>query len=255
MKGAIPTICFVLSAVLAGGSATAQECKEPSWYSQSQVVRSHDAVTVSCKGTGGTQELSELEARNRCDSRVALEYRTRVHVRDIAVTTDKDTASHRKVEEDTCVAGVKCIDPFTWSCESKGASTTWRRCTYELSALREGSAEECRQAKANFRSTTDVLANRSDLRTIEKKIHAVGGAYERTDSYVLNIAVTPKCDDIMVIGSKARRLECRRNPVQMTIQPGDTELIIRSEGYMPKSLELNGVSEDGKVKVFLEYAD
>lgn len=208
-------------------------CVAPPWWTADPVVRNGRTLTVQCLGEGATLELSEMEARDRCDARAILEFRSVVATKEVVVTTDYDSASHRETEDKTCVIGVVCKDPKIISCESDGVSKTWRRCVFDSSSLKEGTAKECGTASTGSNEGATSLRRRQTV--------PGAGKQESGTAYIATVSVTPKCTDIVVTGSNGRRVTCTGNPMRVPIQPGDEELIIRAQGYLPKTVSVERV--------------
>lgn len=250
---------FALFLILGPSMPAIADCVAPAWAGSNRIHREGSIVTVSCEGAGATQELSGIEARDRCDSQAALEYRQTVNVKELVVSTDKDSAMHREVAAETCLVGVTCHDPMEMVCENDGSTRTWRRCTYHMAEIREGSPTECRDLNSSQKSVAsgDAVSNRSSLGQINQKVKVKdAGRYERGENYVLRVSVVPACDDIVINGSSGRRLQCKTNPVNVPVRSSDRELIIRAKGYLPKTIQLNqqgGV--ESHVSVYLDSAD
>lgn len=239
------------------GASSYGACPKPNWTSGKEVVRKGKVVTVVCMGEGATDELSELDARNRCNARVANEFISSIDVKDTSVFQDKDAAQNREVANRSCVVGLVCLKPSIKTCASDGSSETWRRCEFDLTQAREGTKAECAAEEVGTeKSGKDAVANRDDLTGIKQKVQVRdGGRHQRGQGYVLTMSVTPPCDDVLVVGSASRRVKCSSNPLQLPVKGDDREVIVRAKGYMPKTITLDASGAESQVDVYLDAAD
>lgn len=252
-RGAVPITVALLCCLCEVGYA---ECRAPSWYKDDTVKRNGQRLTVVCHGEGATEELAEMDAKDKCASRAALEYRSTVTVNEVVVTTDRDAASHRETSDATSLVGLLCSNPKSWSCELSGETSAWRQCTYDLSVVHEGSSAEVKAEKQRVSSGQDAVANRDALGEVRRKSSPPNaGEHQRGDGWVLSLAVTPPCDDLVIKGAHGRRVKCTGNPVSVPIKSGDDEIVIRAKNYMPKTLLLNGASNESSAEVYLDPAD
>lgn len=239
--------CLIGAAlVVTAGSglpAFSSPCTPPAWSKSTTVKRNGSRLIVLCDGEGATADLAETEARDKCDARAALEYRSTVNVKELTVSTDHDAASHREVTDETCVLGLVCNRPKSYSCEQDGETHAWRRCLYDLSQVHEGTC-----------AATNGTNNDPGHIAQKVAVKDAGSFSSATNTYVISISATPPCDDLVINGKVGRRIKCKHNPMRLTVKPGDREIIVRAKGYLPKTLDLRNLSED-PVDVYLDTAD
>lgn len=258
MKSKIFLLTLISLVILAENSFA--KCIPPTWVKSKTIINGQDErskITVFCSGSGSTQEIAEIEAKNSCDTTAANQFHSSIDVKDTAIVQDHDSAFNREVGVKSCVIGLICEEPNVSTCSDNNETYVWRKCTYDLSKAREGSDQECVLQGGNTqRNISDAIANRESLSRIKKKVDVKNvGKFERGKSYILNISSVPKCDDIMVSGAKPRVVKCSLNPQPISVRSDDREIIIRSTGYLPKTIELNATGNESQVNVFLDVAD
>jgi hypothetical protein len=196
--------------------------------------------------------IAETDARERCDERVANEFRSSINTKEITIIGDRDTASDREVTAQSCVLGLVCQKPDFATCEDSGRFQTWRSCEYDLGGLSEGTEAQCHpngKASSGQPPIDEMSSIRSRINIKDR------GNHRRGDGYVLSVTVVPKCDDVMIVGAMSRRLPCTTNPLRVSIQPDDREVIVRAKGYLPKTLILEGRGKEAEVEVYLDSSD
>jgi hypothetical protein len=243
-------IAMILVTTSAGVYA---DCVVPGVFKAGEKIqRNGTTIKITCKGEGVTKDLAESDARERCDERVANEYKSSINVKEITISGDSDSASDREVAIHSCVLGLLCQKPNFSTCEDAGRYQTWRTCEYDLRGLSEGSEAQC---NPGHKSPSDQPPP-DEMSAIRSRINIKDrGAHRRGSGYVLSVSVVPKCDDILIVGAMSRKLPCTTNPLRVSIQPEDREVIVRAKGYLPKTLPLEGLGKETEVEVYLDSSD
>jgi hypothetical protein len=229
------------------------ECVIPAQFKGGEKIhRVGKSIKITCQGEGVTKDLAEIDARERCDERVANEFKSTINVKEITISGDKDSAMDREVATQSCVLGLVCQKPNFATCEDEGSFQTWRSCEYDIGVLSEGTETQCHpnsKAPAYQLPANEMSGIRSRINIKDR------GNHRRGDGYLLSVTVVPKCDDVLIVGAMSRKLPCTTNPLRVSIQPQDREVIVRAKGYLPKTLILEGRGKETEVEIYLDSSD
>ena len=72
------------------------------------------------------------------------------------------------------------------------------------------------------------------------------------DAQTIFLEVVPQCESVLVRGGKPKVINCKSNPVRLSLDDSDSELIVRAKGFQPKTIKLEKGGSHGTLRVFLE---
>lgn len=249
------TGCLICSSLSIGAP-----CSAPSWMVGQSRQKSGTSLTVRCFGDGASQDIARMAASETCSS-IASDYvaSQTISAKDLTIVGDKSTAFHREVERSWCVVGLECMTVNEYACDDSGVFKVWRLCSYDIGKARGGNETECRQqnkAPVSADKATGGISNRDQLGTIKQGMPAPGGSvYQQGQSVVLILNTVPRCDDLLVEGRFARKIDCNANPMRLTIKPGDEVVTVRAKGYLPKQVKLSSERSETSINVVLDIAE
>jgi hypothetical protein len=184
----------------------------PSWaVTDSERVVGH-FYRAACSGEGPSVGLARQEAIDSCRVSAAQYLPSEIAVKSVSVTSESDEAYHQEVSHRASISGLVC-DPKHEKIEETDAKVkVWVLCEFDLS-----------RARAVPKSLEELLAARPKAGSADRR--------------VLTLAVVPLCSSLIVSGrSPARIVRCDRNPVSLLLEPGDSEVLVRAKGRIPKTL-------------------
>lgn len=186
------------------------QAEAPAWVRQDAFKRTGSILTLVCRGEG-PDDLARREALSKCRAAAADHANADFQVTTLSVETEKSIGFHEEVSSQKTVTGLECAVKDEYIEQKDGFFVAYLKCSFDLSKAKIVSepAEEPAQV-------------------------------ELGENKVLYLSSIPKCDSVIVKGSRPRTITCKANPTPIQFQPGDRSIIIRADGYQPKHLNLDG---------------
>lgn len=193
----------------------------PQW-SNMPSKKTKQSIMVSCEGSGPAKDISLRLAIGQCVSMASDQIIGDFHVQSISVQTQKSTGFHEEVSADRHVEGLSCEIQKQEIQIEEGMYRAWILCNFDLSNVKSVPGEK---PSVGFRSIS-------------------------SSSRSIIFSTVPQCDSILIRGELGRVVECKSNSMQLLLQPGDEELIVRAKDYLPQHLSIEDLK--GVVNVYLE---
>lgn len=185
--------------------------------------------TVSCYGEGPALDIARHQAKNDCLIAASRQVNSTYKIKTLSVETETYAGLHQEVESNSRITGLICI-PKKEDIEELGSQfKVWIQCEFNLSKIKiENALQENETTKAT-----------ASIKSSEKEI--------------LSIYSVPKCTSIIIEGKKPRILPCNHNPISIVTMPEDKTILIRADGYRPKTINLSElVNRKDSIRVILE---
>ena len=182
----------------------------PQWARQNTQSLSPDGkiYTVVCSATSVSLSQARQEAMTDCDLQASRQLKSTTYVKSLSVETENQVGYHGEVASELKVQNLNCRPQKEDADYNSGTVTVFLKCKYDLSG-------EGKDASA-------VAATK---------------AIQNEDATSTALSTVPKCDSVIIRGIRPRTVECKTNPVNITIYPSDTEIIVRLKGYQPETLK------------------
>lgn len=172
------------------------------------------SLHVSCHGDGPDRSTAFQSALNECRSIATSLIAKDFNVRTLSVQTEKNSALHEEVENIASIKGLEC--KIEQSLEE--ANSRWLKCAFDLSKVKSTTAQTDSPAPSIVSENKRII-----------------------------LSIVPNCDSMIVIGSDGRTLPCQKSPNAIMLKPGDSELIVRAEGYQPMHLKTSTIEESSVI--------
>jgi hypothetical protein len=190
---------------------SAAHAEAPSWAVNDAERLEGTRYQAACSGEGPSVGLARQEAIDSCRVSAAQHLPSEITVKSISITSETDGAYHQEVLKRASVTGLVCVPRRERVQETSISVKVWVLCDFDLSRARMGG--------------TPALAGERGAQGRERR--------------VLTLAVVPACSSVIVRGeSPARIVRCDRNPMSVLLEPGDSEVLVRAKGRLPKSLPI-----------------
>ncbi len=226
----------------------------PSWTQSNTQSVSGKIFHVVCDGIGPSLDLARRDVLEKCRMTAANQLATNIHAKTVAVENEKEVAFHREISEENDYTGLTCKPGREYIEDLDGQSRVWLECTFNLA---EATVKDADVSKSEIRikKTDSWVSNKSDLAGGNRRSRSPGqGRYLTSDKKIMVLAVVPQCNDLLIRGDKpARIVKCTTDPITLTIEPADKEIIVRADNYIPKTIQLSEErGEDENVQIFLD---
>ncbi|MGZ3696616.1 MAG: hypothetical protein ACXWPM_10925 [Bdellovibrionota bacterium] len=206
----------------------------PSWAMHDTQRLEGSVYRVVCSGLGPSIGFARQDAIDSCKASAAQHLSSDISVKSLSVTSERQSAYQQEVVNHAEVSGLVCIPRREEIQEGESQVRLWVLCEFDLSHA---------QAAAVRRAPSQDPVR--------------FGSYETDQKRVLTLAVIPRCTDLIIRGGgPARLVRCDQNPVSVFLDPQDQEVLVRANGYFPKTLPLAANTEARSYeKVILEPND
>jgi hypothetical protein len=149
---------------------------------------------------------------------------------------------HQEVQESGVVKNLVCDPQKEETSEKNDQFQVWIQCGFDL-------------AKATVANDTDkVTASKVDGTSVIGLASSKSSAFEKAgqDHQLIFVEVVPQCESVIITGKKPRAISCDTNPLRISLDGSEEEMIVRAKGYQPKtvSLQKGGVRET--LRIFLD---
>jgi hypothetical protein len=203
----------------------------PAWALKDTQRLDGKSFRVVCSGTGPSIGFARQDALDSCKVSAAQQLTTEITVKSMSVTSESQAAYQQEVLNLSQVSGLSCTPRREEIEEGDAEVRLWLLCEFDLAK-----AHVVRSRGGDRRPDSDFLSAEwggGRARSSEP------GALLSDERKVLTLVVVPRCGNIIVRGrGPARSAPCAQNPVSVILEPGDRELILRADGYLPKTIFL-----------------
>lgn len=215
------------------------------WINDSIKKTGHILETV-CEGTAPSLDLARRNAIENC-KRSALDYLpTTFKAKSVSVETERDTSYHSQIDSDSIVKNLTCRVLNEKHRETEEAFTVWNKCEFDLSKIEITPTSEATTSDHSYLYGIANAEPKGDIKSF--------GSYQKAERRNITVSTIPKCSTMMVTGALPRIIQCKSNVMPVVLGSGDEELIVRSDGRIPKTIKVMKIleSSDEKLQVFLE---
>lgn len=214
----------------------------PNWFN-SPTSLVGNVLTVTCNSTGPDNATAKVSALNECKT-IAAEYLTHeIRVQNTTIQTERDSALHSSVTSDSKITDLNCVPLREESLSTGNQETVYLQCKFDLNQakvkseqgqLKDGGAEQRLEALATGKP---------------KSVPEITDRYIASDKRTVSVSTVPKCSSILIQGKFPKIINCKSNVVSILIEPGDTEIILRAKGKLPKTILVKDLLETGSENV------
>lgn len=243
---------LVLIAWVIGDPCAAQNI-QPKWTTENTLKQDGQNLSIVCEGMGPSLDLARKFALESCHSTAKDQINGDFTVKSLSLESEKSVNYHAEVSSAKTVKGLICKPENEHTEKLDGRSKIWLKCKYDLTKTEVVSTETQKTLKVPALIDHNEKVNQVPSYKIDSDSKKLNQAEARN----LMLTSVPKCDEILVRGSRPRAVPCDEMPKSFVVHPGDTELIVRSSGFKPKHINIKAQDQNGSVnsdslEVYLE---
>lgn len=196
-------------------------------------------MTTACEGVGPSASLARKDAINNCQVTARQFVANEVKIKSVSVETESSVGFHQEVEDSSVVKNLSCNPKREETTELGDQFRVWIECQFDLTKVEVSNIDS--------KSTSEETES-DDLKSVEpsKKVDI------QKDHQTVVIEVVPQCESVLVRGDKPKVITCKSNPVRLSLDDADSEIIVRAKGFQPKTIRLEKGGNHGTLRVFLE---
>lgn len=211
----------------------------PNWAKKNSTRKSGNLLTTVCEGIGPSASLARKDAINNCQVTARQFVANEIKIKSLSVETESSVGFHQEVEDSAVIKNLSCNPKREETSESSDQFRVWIECQFDLKKIEVTSVDS--------KSTSSKIVS-DDLKSVEpsKKVDV------QKDGQTVFLEVVPQCESVLVRGGKPKVINCNSNPVRLSIDDADSEIIVRAKGFQPKTIKLEKGSNHGTLRVFLE---
>lgn len=211
----------------------------PNWAKKNSTRKSGNLLTTVCEGVGPSASLARKDAINNCQVTARQFVANEIKIKSFSVETESSVGFHQEVEDSAVVKNLSCDPKKEETTELNDQFRVWIECQFVLKKIEVTSVDP---------KSTSTETVRDDLKSVEpsKKVDL------QKDGQTVFLEVVPQCESVLVRGSKPKVINCKSNPVRLSLGDDDSEIIIRAKGFQPKTIKLEKGGNHGALRVFLE---
>lgn len=229
MKALIMAVTFIVSV---------SDAKVPTWAANNSTKLNGSSLRIVCHGTGPSVEIARSEALKSCQSSASQFFKSNIKIKSLSVETEKSVGFHQEISSEEEFSNLIC-DPIKDELEEADAQfSMWLECKFDLN-----------KAKAKGVKKTAAEAAEDDASLSYSKPTKVTSD---TSIRTIFLSTVPKCASIIIKGQNSRTVECKTNPIELDIFEADTEAIIRTKDYKPKTIRLEERTDNETLQILLE---
>lgn len=234
----------LLIAISANFVAVPHSFAIPLWATQNTLKKDGAALTVVCSGQSTSLDFARQNALENCARTVSTQLSSTATVKTISIETEKSVAFHSEVFSEKSISGLKC-DVLKDEVETTAQGiTVWIKCKYDLSKVFVQERQSPPISADKQEQNIAIKQTKNNLRS-DRKV---------SKQTFVQVGSVPMCSTILIRGSKPRMIQCPNNPTDIGIENGDEEIIVRAEGYQPKTMPIR-VIWGGNANVVLDPID
>lgn len=211
----------------------------PNWAKKNSTRKSGNLLTTVCDGVGPSASLARKDAINNCQVTARQFVANEIKIKSLSIETESSVGFHQEVEDSSVVKNLSCNPKREETTESSDQVRVWIECQFDLKKVDVASVDS---KPISDKNVSD------DLNSVEptKKVDV------QKDSQTVFLEVVPQCESVLVRGSKSKVISCNSNPVRLSIEDSDSEIIVRAKGFQPKTIKLEKGGNHETLRVFLE---
>lgn len=194
----------------------------PLWATKDTQSLTNKLYKVVCHGTGPSLNEAREQALNQCNLFASKQLGGSIKVRTMTIETETQAALHQEISNEVTVKNLIC-KPLNEEAEYGASSTSvFIKCQYDLSQVESQQGEPSK-----------IKSKAADAATV-------------------SISIVPMCSTIIIRGATPRIVKCQTNPIHLTVNGSDTEVVIRADGYSSKTIPVGELIGGQTTNVFLK---
>ena len=218
------------------------QAEVPAWAKKNATRKNGNILTSACEGTGPSASLARKEAINNCQVMARQFLDSEIKVKSLSVETESSVGFHQEVQEFGIVKNLVCDPQKEETSEKDGQFQLWIQCKFDLNKAKVAKDTNTKSPSKLDGDLVDGLASSkpSEFEAADK------------DHQLIFLEVVPQCESVVVRGKKPRTISCDTNPLRISLDGTEEEMIVRAKGYQPKtiSIQKGGVRET--LRIFLD---
>lgn len=231
-------------------TASSEALATPTWFSDGQ-KRIGSEFYVTCVGSGISLELARNESMRSCKGTAIQQVVDTAKVKTLSVESDESAAYHSEISQTNNIKGLICLPDKESIEETESGYKIYLKCRFDISKVTVSDAPE--EEIINRPNSGSIIKNKAEIETIKSDAATTKGNYKKSSESRLTISSVPACTSIVIRGRKSRSVACNTNPLTVILFDGDTEAILRSNGFKPKTIKLNntgGAADEAITVIF-----
>jgi hypothetical protein len=218
--------------------ASVSHAKVPTWAANNSTKLTGSSLRTVCHGTGPSVEIARSEALKSCQLSASQFFKSKIKIKSLSVETEKSVGFHQEVSSDDEFSNLIC-DPIKDELEEVDSQySIWIECKFNLNKVSVAHTDKPESPPNN--------KNLNELEPIKIK-----DTSDQQSKYIF-VTIIPKCESILVKGRSSRVVECSQNPLKIQVKDDDQEILIRTKGYKPKTIQVKGVNANETLQVLLD---
>lgn len=222
------------------------------WTKQDTLKREGNKLTLVCYGEGPSLDIARRQALDQCHTTAANQISSDLTIKSLSVETERSANYHQEVSAEQKVENLICI-PENEKFESENGNVKlFIKCAYDLKKAKVTSLKKKDELseKSMHNPSEPTKIKNEQIPVLSEKLKK--SFYIQSDNRQIIVTTIPQCEDILITGGKSRSLKCNENPNTIFVEPADTKLILRLNGFKPKHVDLNQLKNNEMLEVYFE---
>lgn len=199
----------------------------PAWVTELYPRQNGNELQVVCHGDGPDRSTAFLAALDECRSMASQTVLQNFEVKSLTIQTERDNALHEEIRSQSKVTGLKCEVKNSY----EELNQRWLLCAFNTDAVQ----------------VIDMNEKSYNSQALEEK-----PTLQDPDGTYIILAISPRCDSIVVDSTVPRIIPCGKNPLSITVHPGDKDIIVRLKGHQPSHITPQQWQNQRVLSVFLD---
>jgi hypothetical protein len=223
----------------------------PDWAKNNTQVREGSLYQVVCNGEGPSIEQARKTALASCKISAIDQLQTSAKFKSVTVETETDVGYHSEISDSLTFENLNCVPEKEKVLEDDGIYKVWLKCMFNLDNAEVTNQQENSDIKYN--SQSDTVINEKELSQVGGSQNTYrSGRFISSTNKTLLVTTLPACTSLIIRGKRPRVIRCTKNPMTLVIDGTDSDIIVRANGYQPKTIKLSGSPKDNEeVQVIL----
>lgn len=215
------------------------QAEMPNWAKNNSTKKVGNLLTTVCDGVGPSASLARKDAINNCQVTARQFVTNEVKIKSVSIETESSVGFHQEVEDSSVIKNLSCNPKREQTAELNDQFKVWIECQFDLKKVEVANDEP---KTAPVETSTDGL----------KTVAPTKKADIQEDGQTVFLEVVPQCESILIRGGKPKVINCNSNPVRLSMDDADSEIIVRAKGFQPKTIKLEKGGNHETLRVFLE---
>lgn len=214
----------------------------PTWAKKNATKKIGSNLTSACEGTGPSASLARKEAITNCQVVARQFLDGEIKVKSLSVETESSVGFHQEVQESGVVKNLVCDPQKEETSEKDDQFQVWIQCRFDLAKATVANDPDKATPTKLDSASVNGLASSKPSASVPADI----------DHQLIFIEVVPQCESVIIRGKKPRTISCDTNPLRISLDGSEEEMLVRAKGYQPKTvlIQKGGVRET--LRIFLD---